>query len=219
MEYGKFPKNYINNPSSLIETAVSSGGVEVIDQDNHTVRLSISPSQGSFSLENHQKTTIPGSNEFESDDYRSLAPKDLEYDSNSIESSIKRFNFWDSFSNYLLEFNVQKTVYSRLSYAKRYYHLLISRNFNELHTMSNDKRAHVMKSLTSLSKYLGIYDKWKNIVAKFHLKWSSGFNGNEVFKRMIEPENTLDSMIRSLRATLTNSDIPSGYRIFNCTVL
>jgi len=26
-----FPKYYINNPSSLIETAVSSGGVEVID--------------------------------------------------------------------------------------------------------------------------------------------------------------------------------------------
>jgi hypothetical protein len=41
-----FPKYYINNPSSLIETAVSSGGVEVIDKLNHTVRLSISPSQG-----------------------------------------------------------------------------------------------------------------------------------------------------------------------------
>ena len=42
----RFPKYYINNPSSLIETAVSSGGVEVIDKLNHTVRLSISPSQG-----------------------------------------------------------------------------------------------------------------------------------------------------------------------------
>ena len=43
---GQEPKYYINNPSSLIETAVSSGGVEVINQINHTVRLSISPSQG-----------------------------------------------------------------------------------------------------------------------------------------------------------------------------
>ena len=43
---GPEPKYYINNPSSLIETAVSSGGVEVINQINHTVRLSISPSQG-----------------------------------------------------------------------------------------------------------------------------------------------------------------------------
>ena len=43
---GQEPKYYINNPSSLIETAVGSGGVEVINQINHTVRLSISPSQG-----------------------------------------------------------------------------------------------------------------------------------------------------------------------------
>jgi hypothetical protein len=39
-------KYYINNPSSLIETAVRSGGVEVINQSSHTIRLSISPSQG-----------------------------------------------------------------------------------------------------------------------------------------------------------------------------
>ncbi len=41
-----FPKYYINNPSSLIKNAVGSGGVEVINQSSHTVRLSISPSQG-----------------------------------------------------------------------------------------------------------------------------------------------------------------------------
>ena len=40
------PKYYINNPSRLIKTAVGSGGVEVMNQSNHTVRLSISPSQG-----------------------------------------------------------------------------------------------------------------------------------------------------------------------------
>ena len=43
---GGFPKYYINNPSRLIKTAVGSGGVEVMNQSNHTVRLSISPSQG-----------------------------------------------------------------------------------------------------------------------------------------------------------------------------
>ena len=39
-------KYYINKPSRLIKTAVGSGGVEVMNQSNHTVRLSISPSQG-----------------------------------------------------------------------------------------------------------------------------------------------------------------------------
>ncbi len=40
---------YINNPSRLIKTAVGSGGVEATVSDkhsSHTVRLSISPSQG-----------------------------------------------------------------------------------------------------------------------------------------------------------------------------
>ena len=41
-----YTKYYINNPSSLIKNAVRSGGVEVINQSSHTIRLSISPSQG-----------------------------------------------------------------------------------------------------------------------------------------------------------------------------
>ena len=215
-----YTKYYINNPSSLIEPAVGSGGVEVINQSSHTVWLIISPSQGSFSLVDQRKMTIPGSNQFEIDHHHGLALKDLEYDIKSIEHIIKRSNFWNSFSSYLLEFNNQKTVYSRLSYAKRYYYLLISRNFMELHTMSNDKRIHIMKSLTSLSKYLGIYDKWKNIVSKFNLKWSAGFNGIEVFKRIIDPEKTLDSSLCSMRAALANNDIPIGHRniLLYCTI-
>ncbi len=43
---GQEPKYYINNPPRLIKNAVGSGGVEVISQSSHTVRLSISPSQG-----------------------------------------------------------------------------------------------------------------------------------------------------------------------------
>jgi len=42
-----------------------------------------------------------------------------------------------------------------------------------------------MKSLASMSKYLGIYDEWKNIVTRFHLKWSSGFNGLKYSKGLL----------------------------------
>jgi intergrase/recombinase len=214
-------KYCINNHSQIINQHESSGGVEALfAKKSHTVRLSISPSQGSFSLVNHQKTTIPGSNPFEINHFDRLDQKDLEYDKKSIENIIKSTNFWDSFRSYLLELNTEKTIYSRLSYAKRYYDLLISRNFHELHTMSKDKRIHIMKALTSLSKYLGIYDRWKDIVTKFNLKWSSGFNGIEVFKKIIEPVNTLDSMIPSLRSTLKNCDIPIGHRniLLYCTM-
>ena len=46
--YEANPKYYINNPSRLIKTEVGSGGVEAAHkkQRSHTIRLSISPSQG-----------------------------------------------------------------------------------------------------------------------------------------------------------------------------
>ena len=51
----RITKYYINNPSRLIKTAVGSGGVEAAvsnKHSNHTVRLSISPSQGNNAIEN-----------------------------------------------------------------------------------------------------------------------------------------------------------------------
>jgi hypothetical protein len=49
---------------------------------------------------------------------------------------------------------------------------------SSLVVLSYDKRIHVMKSLTTLSKFLGCYDEWKKIVEKYQLKWSdSGIGG------------------------------------------
>ncbi len=45
--YVAHPKYYINNPLKLIKNTASSGGVEALFLNgSHTVRLSISPSQG-----------------------------------------------------------------------------------------------------------------------------------------------------------------------------
>ena len=202
---GPEPKYYINNPSSLIETAVSSGGVEVIDEINHTVRLSISPSQGSFSQKQQQETTIPGSDVTNSG-------RRITWAERSIRDIIEGNDFWISFNRYLQGFNGPKTISSRLSYARRYYYLLISRNFSELHELSKEIRNHVMKALASLSKYLGIYDKWKEIVRIYNLKWSSGFNGLDAFKKIISSDNDLESMLKSVKDTLSEEVVPIGYR-------
>ncbi len=46
-KYVAHPKYYINNPLKLIKNTASSGGVEaLLLKGSHTVRLSISPSQG-----------------------------------------------------------------------------------------------------------------------------------------------------------------------------
>ena len=40
------PKYSINNPCELIKNTISSGGVEDLLDEDHIIRLSISPSQG-----------------------------------------------------------------------------------------------------------------------------------------------------------------------------
>ncbi len=46
------------------------------------------------------------------------------------------------------------TVRDRLSYAKKFSHYLMEKDFNEIQMLSDDKRIHVMKALSTLSKLL-----------------------------------------------------------------
>jgi len=55
--------------------------------------------------------------------------------------------------------------------------------------MSDEKRLHCMKALSCLSKYLGIYPVFKDLV-KFHdLKWSSGNKDLVIIRRLLRSRN------------------------------
>ena len=89
---------------------------------------------------------------------------------NSIDDDDK---FWVKFQEYLLTIHTKHTANARLLYSNKYYHVLTEANAHELLTLSNDKRIHAMKALAALSKYLGCYDLWKDIVERHQLKWSN----------------------------------------------
>ena len=72
-------------------------------------------------------------------------------------------DFWEQYKSYLSGSTNGDTTNDRIAYAKKYYHVLLSGNASELLSLTNDKRIHAMKSLASLSKYLGCYDKWTSI--------------------------------------------------------
>ena len=54
---------------------------------------------------------------------------------------------WISFQGYLLNIYTKHTAKVRLLYAKKYAAILERGNAQDLLTLSNDKRTHVMKSL------------------------------------------------------------------------
>lgn len=78
---------------------------------------------------------------------------------------------WERFRQFLNTEYIPRTANERFNYAKRYSHCLTEKNLSELQTLSPDKRGHVLKSLSALSKFLGIYPSWKQLIKDYDLKW------------------------------------------------
>jgi hypothetical protein len=91
-------------------------------------------------------------------------------------------------------------------------------NAQDILSISNQKRLQVMKSLASLSKFMGCYDRWKAIKENYQLRWSTGDNSLEVFQNIVNNETNYDSMLKWLQETC--SQIPKSYAniLIYCTL-
>jgi hypothetical protein len=118
-------------------------------------------------------------------------------------SPINNEEFWAKFEEYLLKNHNKQTTKDRIFYSKKYYDILTSSQTNaqELLLLSDQKRMHVMKALATLLKYLGCYDKWRDIKERYQLKWSNG-DSLETFNNMfINTDQNYSSMIEWLKDT------------------
>src|SRR3712207_4210052 len=95
----------------------------------------------------------------------SKAPKGSNaFNNNSMEKeAIKKYSedFWRGFKSYLKGINQSEVnIQNKVNYAKKYYHVLETNNAQELLSSSFKVKNHTMKALSSLLKYLGLYDEW-----------------------------------------------------------
>ena len=131
------------------------------------------------------------------------------------DKSISKQKFWIGFERFLIKTNNHRCSRDRLNYARDYAHILQIEDASELLELSNDKRIHIMKSLSALAKYSGCYDKWQQIRQSFQLKWSNG-DSVQAFTSIFTNANDLDHMIGWLKNTC--SRLPQQYAnllIFN----
>ena len=117
----------------------------------------------------------------------------------SIQGFKERYSedFWIGFRSYLKGINQSEVnIQNKINYAKKYYYVLETNNAQELLSCSFKIRNHTMKALSSLSKYLGLYDVWKEIVQRYQLKWSDSNKSIKVFNAIFQNEgNTYSSML------------------------
>jgi len=123
-------------------------------------------------------------------------------------SKVNDDDFWIEFNNYLLKSVSIDTARYRLSCAKKYSHVLLEENATDLLNLSNEKRIHVMKSLSNLAKFLGIYDKWKSTINRYQLKWSNE-NGVDTFHKILNDKNDYNTMLEWVKQTYQN--LPTRY--------
>ncbi|MDQ3968671.1 MAG: hypothetical protein M3275_09800 [Thermoproteota archaeon] len=105
----------------------------------------------------------------------------------------------------------ERTAYNRMHYAKQFAHVLQTGNAQPLLQLSPEKRLHVMKSLTCLSKFLGCHDTtWVTLKRKYNLKWSVGNGSLGIFERCYgDDSKSLDTMLQWLRQML--QELPPSY--------
>ncbi len=110
------------------------------------------------------------------------------YDENQID--------YDRFAQYLVSIGLnQVTMKTRLAYARKYYHLLVTGDFSEIMEFSNDKKKHIMKSLALLSKYLGCYNKWQEYKNRYQLKWTVSRDSLTSFQSITNQDKEFSNMV------------------------
>jgi hypothetical protein len=254
-----------------------TSGVEGIDQDNHTVRLSISPSQmTNCTYQDIQKSNKPialrykgsmaicaicnkGLNStyvrigslgsFQKIGYSCLAC-DIHYDKKLYTDSQRMETYktspnWPSFSKQrmlrpgfdpgivAMRGNVQipsldgfqeylesslklekATVRNRMVYARKYHSFLQTWNFSELANLSIEKRGHVMRALSLLSKYQGQYEKWQQVRSNYQLKWSNT-DSLHSFRKITDENTDINKMIDWVRQSVKQFPRFANILIFN----
>jgi hypothetical protein len=92
----------------------------------------------------------------------------------------------------------------RLSYARRFAHCLLGRDFSELRRLSDDKMVHVLKVLSALAKFLGVYDDFKRLRRNYGLKWGGKSSDDLIIARLtkVVDESELCEWIRKVKAAI-----------------
>ena len=137
-------------------------------------------------------------------------------DKNTGNNNISDQGFWNGYKEYLHRIGTNTTVNDRYNYSIKYCKYLFDENtISELLTFSLNKRLHIMKALSSLSKFSGRHDLWKGTIKKYNLLWSTGDNSLSIFNKIVN-ETSYSDMLKWIKEVISKVPEPqANLFIFN----
>ena len=103
---------------------------------------------------------------------RDSNPRPTAYKGREAPNATFDADFWLDFKRFLCNANRPSVAANNFRYAREFYDCLLTENLQPLKTAKNGVRLNAMKALALLSKFLGRYDNYKNLLHKYDLKWT-----------------------------------------------
>jgi len=91
---------------------------------------------------------------------------------------------WGRFELWLLRDHKRRVARSMLSYARKFSHCLLEGDLSEVVRLRETLRPNVLKALSALSKYLGVYQQYKVMLRSYGLRWRSRSSDDLIIGRL-----------------------------------
>ncbi len=125
---------------------------------------------------------------------------------------------WSGFKRFLeASHGSKRYAKDKVRTAKKYAYCLFNGDFSELQFMSESKLNLVMCSLSSLAKYLGIYERFQGLVKAYGLKWKNVKAEDLLLSRMINTErngNVLE-WVKQVKAEVPRLSVFMDFIVFS----
>jgi len=124
---------------------------------------------------------------------------------------------WEKFRVFLSGSCSLENVKDKVRYARKYCGLLFNRDFSLLHGFSEHKRTHILKALSGLAKFLGMYEDFKGLVKNYGLKWSSGKSEDYLISRMANTEKNGEVLewVKQVKAKIPQLNVFMDFMVFS----
>ncbi|MEM1540886.1 MAG: integrase [Candidatus Bathyarchaeia archaeon] len=93
---------------------------------------------------------------------------------------------WKGFEKWLLQNHRERVARDILSYARRYAHCLLRMDLSEVALLRKTLRHHVVKALSNLAKFLGVYEDYRRLVRGYGIGWTGKSVDDLVIDRLIK---------------------------------
>jgi len=93
---------------------------------------------------------------------------------------------WDSFAEWVAKDHRPAVTRDIVNYSRKYAHCLLKRDLSEIRDLRPTLRVNVVKALSSLAKFLGIYEDYKRLVKDYGLTWKGKSIDDLVIDRLVK---------------------------------